>query len=138
MLSRTVMSEFLDYEEAAGLETLIGTTDAYVYGTCVEWNIMSGWSMYHWRNDLLTKGRLYTCFKRKETKAPVFEMKGLTIKVPKDWGRQIMVHVELAEEGRVHPSRFFHKWLPDGEPASRLAIHGTGTNEGWYARRYVV
>jgi hypothetical protein len=41
----------------------------------------------------------------------------------------ITIRPELAPQGQAHPNRFIRKWLPELEPASRLAIKGWGEKE---------
>ena len=77
---------------------------------------------------LLAHGRLYTCSHHTETKGRFFCMKDFAIKIP-DGMNSINIRPELAPQGQVHPNRFICKWLPELEPASRLAIRGWGQKE---------
>jgi len=55
-------------------------------------------------------------------------MKNLSIRLP-DGMNAITIRPELAPQGQAHPNRFISKWLPELEPASRLAIKGWGEKE---------
>jgi len=77
---------------------------------------------------LLAHGRLYTCADHRETKGRIFQMKYLSIKLP-NCMNAITIRPELAPQGQAHPNRFIRKWLPELEPASRLAIKGWGQKE---------
>jgi hypothetical protein len=55
-------------------------------------------------------------------------MKNLAIRIP-DGMNAITIRAELAPQGQAHPNRFIRKWLPELEPASRLAIKGWGEKE---------
>ncbi|KIM99813.1 hypothetical protein OIDMADRAFT_55715 [Oidiodendron maius Zn] len=88
---------------------------------------------YHFDSDtytahLLAHGRLYTCANHTETNGRFFHMKDFAIKIP-DGMNSINIRPELAPQGQVHPDRFIRKWLPELEPASRLAIRGWGRKE---------
>jgi hypothetical protein len=55
-------------------------------------------------------------------------MKSLSIKIP-DAMKTITIRPELAPHGQAHSHRFIRKFLPEFEPAARLAIRGWGTKE---------
>jgi hypothetical protein len=75
---------------------------------------------------LLAHGRLYTCSNHTETNGRFSHMKDLGIKLP-DGMNSISIRPELAPQGQAHPNRFIRKWLPELEPASRLAIKRMGS-----------
>jgi hypothetical protein len=77
---------------------------------------------------LLEHGRLYTCSNHTETNGRFFRMKDLAIKIP-DGMNSIYIRPELAPQGQAHPNRLIRKWLPELEPASRLAIRGWVKNK---------
>jgi hypothetical protein len=74
-----------------------------------------------WVAGLLVHGRPYKCADHREIKGRFFQMKYLSIKLP-DGMNAITIRPELAPQGQAHPNRFIRKWLPELEPASRLAI----------------
>lgn len=76
-----------------------------------------------WVDGLLAHGRRYKCADDREIKGRVFQIKYLSIKLP-DCMNAIAIRPELAPQGQAHPDRFRRKWLPELEPASRLAIKG--------------
>ena len=77
---------------------------------------------------LLAHGRHYTCSNHTETNGRFFHMNDFGIKLP-DGMNSISIRPELAPQGQAHPNRFIRKWLPELEPASRLAIKGWGQKE---------
>ena len=81
-----------------------------------------------WVDGLLAHGRRYKCADHRETKGRFFQMKYLSIRLP-DGMNAITIRPELAPQGQAHPNRFIRKWLPELEPASRLAIRGWGEKE---------
>jgi hypothetical protein len=78
-----------------------------------------------WVAGLLGPGRLYQGTDYGFTKERVLRMRYLSIKLP-DGMKAIIIRPELAPQGQAHPNRFIRKWLPELEPASRLAIKGWG------------
>lgn len=81
-----------------------------------------------WVAGLLAHGRRYKCADHRETKGRFFQMKNLSIRLP-DGMNAVTIRPELAPQGQAHPNRFIRKWLPELEPASRLAIKGWGEKE---------
>ncbi len=81
-----------------------------------------------WVAGLLAHGQHYKCADHTQTKGRFFQIKYLSIKLP-DGMKAITIRPELVPQGHVHPNRFMRKWLPELEPAARLAIKGWGRKE---------
>jgi hypothetical protein len=81
-----------------------------------------------WVAGLLIHGRRYKCAGHRGSKGRFFEMRYLSIRLPGGMNA-ITIRPELAPQGQAHPNRFIRKWLPELEPASRLAIKGWGEKE---------
>ena len=82
-----------------------------------------------WVAGLLAHGRHYKCTDyRGRITGRFLNMKWLLIRLPNGMNT-ITIRPELAPQGQAHPNRFIRKWLPELEPASRLAIKGWGGKE---------
>ncbi|KAI1611985.1 hypothetical protein EDD36DRAFT_488971 [Exophiala viscosa] len=81
-----------------------------------------------WVADLLEHGRLYKGWSRPQKEGRFLQMKWLKIRIP-DGMKAITIRPDLAPPGQAYPYRFISKWLPEFEPAARLAIKGWGDKE---------
>jgi hypothetical protein len=96
--------------------------------TSIVTDLCSTFDSAAWVAGLLAHGRRYKCTDRGPSKVRSLEMKHLSIRLP-DGMNAISIRPELAPQGQAHPNRFIRKWLPELEPASRLAIKGWGEKE---------
>jgi hypothetical protein len=80
-----------------------------------------------WIQGLLSSGQWYPCADHAHSVKldRFFAIRGLSVKSVEGL-RDLVVRVELAPNGEVHPHRFIRKWLPSLESAARLAIRGKG------------
>jgi hypothetical protein len=122
--SLPIMQEFLDCEDII-LSANFREDEDQIQNASLP-RVHHGWlANMAWKSQLLGEGQSYSCFKRPGVYSKTIEMRGLAIKVP-DGLEKIMIRAELAPDGEVHQHRFISKWLPEGEPALRLALYGEG------------